>query len=210
MVINLNLRGLYVVKLTAKQERVFQFICQFADEMGFPPSYAEIAQNFGFNSDGTVRTHLEQLEKKGFIKRLGQARGIQILKGTVINAIPIMGRIAAGSPILAIEDSIGTLDDVDEIKYADGRFALTVRGDSMIDAGIMDGDLAIIQTNIPVNNGQIAAIMVDGEATLKRVYYERERVRLQPENEFYDPLYLDRRNIDASIVGRYIALVRRG
>ena len=195
-------------KLTPLQEKVFQYICQFAQESGFPPSYAEIAQHFNFSSDGTVRTYLEHLEKKGYIQRLGQARGIKILHPTVTTAIPILGKIAAGQPIPSIEDAIGSLDDIQALRHCSGRFALRVTGDSMKDAGILTGDLCIIQTGVPVQNGQIAAIQVDGEGTLKRIYFEKDRVRLQPENEWYDPIYLDRDDFDVHVLGRYIGLVR--
>lgn len=195
--------------LTRLQRTVFEFICKFAQDNGFPPAYSDISSHFGFSSDGTVRTYLEQLEKKGFIERLGKARGIRILKPVLPSSIPILGSIAAGNPKLALEDCIGTLDDIRELKLEPGRYALTVRGDSMKDAGILDGDYAIIQTDVPVHNGQIAAVVIDEEATLKRIYYENERVRLQPENEFYSPRYIERGTFNARLIGRYIALVRR-
>lgn len=198
------------MKLTPLQEKVFHYICTFSNDNGFPPAYSDIAKHFNFSSDGTVRTYLEHLEKKGFIQRMGHARGIRILKQPKENnCIPIVGKIAAGEPILAIEHHIGTLDDISEIKQTNGRFALQVKGDSMKDAGILDGDLAIIQTNVPVHNGQIAAAMVEGSATLKRIYYEKDHVRLQPENEYYDPIYIHRHDTQSTIIGRYIALVRK-
>lgn len=195
--------------LTAMQEKVFQFIVDFLESNGFPPSYSDIATHFDFSSDGTVRTYLEHLERKKYIKRMGRARGIQILKSTAPSAIPIIGSIAAGPVKLAVEEFNGTLADIRELEKEDGRFALRIQGDSMKDAGILDGDLAIIQTQVPVNNGQIGAVLIDDEATLKRVYYEKDRVRLQPENEFYDPIYVDRSSFNSRVIGRYIALVRK-
>jgi repressor LexA len=196
--------------LTVLQERVFRFICDFADENGFPPSYSDIAGKFQFSSDGTVRTYLEHLEKKGFIQRLGKARGLKILKPLASKSIPILGKIPAGHFKQALEDPLGTVDELPELQGSDGRFALKVSGDSMKDAGILDGDLAIVQTNVPVHNGQIAAVAVQGgEVTLKRVYFEKDRVRLQPENEFYEPLYIQRTDFEAKVIGRYIALVRK-
>lgn len=197
------------LKLTQLQEKVFTFICTFLDENGFPPSYSDIATHFNFSSDGTVRTYLEHLEKKGYIRRVGRARGIQILKPLTPKSIPIIGKIAAGPGKLAFEEFTGTIEDVREIKENEGRFALEVNGDSMRDAGILDGDLAIIQTGVPINNGQIAAVYFDDTATLKRIYYEKDRVRLQPENEFYESMYIDRTQFDSHIIGRYIALVRK-
>ncbi len=198
------------MKLTPQQQRVYDYIASFITANGFPPSYSEIADHFNFASDGTVRTYLEHLEKKGYIQRMGHARGIKLLHTTEIdNSIPVLGKIAAGSPILAIEHHIGTLDDINELKKQNGRFALQIKGDSMKDAGILDGDLAIIQTNVPIHNGQIAAVMVDESATLKRVYYEKDRIKLQPENEYYEPLYIHKEGSEAAFIGRYIALVRK-
>lgn len=195
--------------LTRLQQDVFDFICIYKDENGFPPSYSDIGKHFNFSSDGTVRTYLEHLEKKGFIKRFGKARGIQILKAEAPSAIPIIGTIAAGPLRLAIDDHIGTIADIKGLQKRDGRFALQVNGDSMRDAGILNGDYAIIQQGVQVLNGQIAAILVDNEATLKRVYYEKDRIRLQPENSDYDCLYLNKNHFDATLIGRYIALIRQ-
>jgi repressor LexA len=195
--------------LTPTQEKVFRYICEFATREGFPPAYAEIAHEFGFSSDGTVRTYLEHLEKKGFIQRLGKARGIKILKPIVPKGIAIIGKVAAGNMRPAYEEHAGNIEEIPELKYQEGRFALKVVGDSMKDAGIMDGDLAIIQAGIPVYNGQIAAVIYQGDATLKRIYFEKDTVRLQPENEFYQAVSIKRSEFDSMVCGRYIALVRK-
>ncbi|NQY75319.1 MAG: repressor LexA [Candidatus Margulisbacteria bacterium] len=195
--------------LTSSQKKVFDYICSFIKEYEFPPAYSDIAKHFDFSSDGTVRTYLGILEKKGYIKRMGTARGIQILKPLIPLSIPIVGTISAGDLKLAIEEHIGTLVDVQELQYAPDRFALRVSGDSMKDAGILDGDLAIIQKTQAVQNGQIAAIVYEDEATLKRVYFEKDKVRLQPENELYQPILIPRREFDKTLVGKYIALVRK-
>ncbi len=191
------------------QEKVYHFICDFASKNGFPPSYSDIAETFQFSSDGTVRTYLEHLERKGYIERLGKARGIRILKPLVQDSIPILGHITAGALKPVVEDPIGHVNELPELQSKEGRFALKVSGDSMKDAGILDGDLAIVQTNVPVHNGQIAAVSINGESTLKRIYFEKDRVRLQPENEFYEPIYILRSDFEAKVIGRYIALVRK-
>lgn len=196
--------------LTKMQEKVFKFICKFSTENGFPPAYSDISSHFDFSSDGTVRTYLEHLENKHYIKRLGKARGIKILKPYATeNSIPILGNVSAGPLKLPVEEFSGHVSDIQEIKSAEGRFALKISGDSMKDAGILDGDYAIIQTKVPIHNGQIAAVLVDDEATLKRIYYEGDKVRLQPENEFYEPIYINRNNSTANFIGRYIALIRK-
>jgi len=196
--------------LTKTQQKIFDFICYFTKKEGYPPSYSEIASQFGYSSDGTVRSHLELLEKKGYIKRHGKARGVKILKFPEKKHIPILGKIAAGTPMTAIEDFVGTLDDIHELQYKDGRIALVIKGDSMIDAGIWDGDIAIIQTGTSITNGQIGAVIVNNDdVTLKRVYFEKDQVRLKPENKHYQDLILDKHNYNTRILGKYIALIRR-
>jgi repressor LexA len=194
-------------KLTILQKNVFTFICDFVKDAGFPPSYSEIAKHFSFKSDGTVRTYLEHLEKKGYIQRLGKARGIKILF-PFAESIPILGAIAAGNPIDAIEDYIGTISDIASLHYQNDRFALKVKGESMIEAGIQDGDLAIIQRNTTIKNGDIAAVLIEDEATLKTIYFEQDIIRLQPENRSYTPITLKKGTFNARFLGKYIALVR--
>ncbi len=191
------------------QQQVFSYICDFFDRENYQPSYQDIQTHFGYSSPGTVRNILLQLEKKGYLKRNGKSRSIQILKPFRHKSIPILGAIAAGKPILAVEEWTETIDDIAEIKGEDGRIALRVRGDSMKDAGILNGDLAIIQTNSPVNNGQIAAVLVNDEVTLKRIYFEQNSVRLQPENERYHALELDRNDLNNWMIGPCVALIRQ-
>jgi len=194
-------------KLTTLQKKVFTFICDFAKDCGFPPSYSEIASHFSFKSDGTVRTYLEHLERKGYIQRLGKARGIKILF-PFAESIPIVGSIAAGNPKDAIEDYIGTIGDIESLHFNDNRFALKIKGDSMVDAGIQDGDLAIIQRNVTIKNGDIAAVLLEDEATLKTIYFENDHIRLQPENITYTPITIKKGTFEARFLGKYIALVR--
>ena len=194
-------------KLTALQNRVFSYICSFLEEAGYPPSYSEIASHFSFKSDGTVRTYLEHLEKKGYIQRLGKARGIKIL-APIHSSIPIVGSIAAGSPKEALEDYEGTLSDIKSLHFNSDRFALKVKGESMIEIGIHDGDIAIIQRNVSIKNGDIAAVLLDDTATLKTVYYEHDHIRLQPENNTMDPIIVKKGVFETQFLGKYIALVR--
>lgn len=194
--------------LTHMQRNVYTFLTQFSEANGFPPSYSEIAEHFGFSSDGTVRTYLEHLEKKGYIQREGKARGIRLLKN-IHRSIPIIGKIAAGSPLLSEEEFIGSISDIRELQMHTGRYALIVQGDSMKDVGIIDGDIAIIQTGVSILNGQIAAVLIEDSATLKRVFYEDDCVRLQPENKQYPPMYIDSEHLESHLLGRYIALVRQ-
>jgi repressor LexA len=195
-------------KLTKSQQKVFDFICSFKEKEGYPPTYRDIAKAFNFGSDGTVKTYLMYLEKKGYLQRLGKARGLKILKNPQKNAIPILGEIAAGNPIQAYEDSIGTLEDIEPLTYQPDRFALRIKGDSMIDAGIFDGDLAIIQRNSYVKNNDIVAVLLDEDATLKRLRKSTTEVSLIPENKNYKPIIVTPQQFEARIIGKYIGLVR--
>ncbi len=196
-------------KLSLSQQRVYDYLQKFWNDHGYPPSYSEIATHFNYKSDGTVRTYLDHLEAKGYIARAGHARGIRLLQHPDVESIPIVGRIAAGEPVLATENIVGTISDLQQLTPKDGRFALTVSGDSMKDAGILNGDIAIIQRDVEVRNGQIAAVMLQNHATLKRVYFEKDSIRLQPENQEFTPIYLSRNDFDAQILGRFIALIRQ-
>ncbi|MFC1770799.1 transcriptional repressor LexA [Candidatus Margulisiibacteriota bacterium] len=194
--------------LTAKQKEVLSFICDFSDVEGYPPTYKEIAKHFNFSSEGTVRTHLILLEKKGCIIREGKARGIKITRKIITNKIPILGNIAAGTPSQAIQEFTENISDIPELKYHKDRFALRIRGESMKEIGILDGDIVIIQKETQIQNGQIAAVLIDNEATLKRVYFEKEKIKLQAENKSFAPIYLNPNSFETKLLGKYIALIR--
>ena len=194
--------------LTRMQQTVFHFIENFAEDNGFPPSYSEIAKHFNFSSDGTVRTYLEQLEKKGYIQRLGRARGIKILRPSTPKSIPILGKIAAGAPIDAIESHNGTIAEIPSLASKPNRFGLEIKGDSMIEAGIFEGDIAIIEKTTQIRSGQIAAVLIDDEATLKRVEISPTVTKLHPENQNYEPIILQQGIFEANLLGKYIGLIR--
>lgn len=194
--------------LTPMQQKVFEFLLTYTEDNGFPPSYSEIATAFKFSSDGTVRTYLEQLERKNYIRRLGRARGIQFLEKPETNSIPIAGKIAAGTPISAIESDMGSIFDLPTLNPSPNRFALKVNGDSMIDVGIFDGDFAIIEKTSTIKSGQIAAVLIDDEATLKRIHVLNSHIQLLSENKKYPPIELKKGIFEANLLGRYIGLIR--
>jgi repressor LexA len=194
--------------LTDQQQKIFDFICEFTRTEGYPPSYSDIALFFGYSTTAAVQSHLTLIEKKGYIRKLGKARGIQILKANHKTTIPIVGRISAGTLQFAMEEDLGTIDDIQELKQKEGRIALKVRGDSMINAHIADGDIAIIEINSQIKDGDIVAVLIESEATLKRIFFEKNRVILKPENSAYKPLEIKKNDADARIVGKFIALVR--
>lgn len=196
-------------KLTKLQQRVFDFLCAFTKQNGYPPSYSEIGSHFNFSSDGTIRTYLEHLENKGYIKRLGKARAIKILKDNEPISIPIIDKKDTYSMNTSGTDFNGLISDIEQLNFNSDRFALTVSDHSMRDAGILKGDIAIIQKNLTINNSDIAAVRFDNEITLKRILFEPTRVRIQPEHMMYEPKFLKHTEIDHHLVGRFIALVRQ-
>ena len=202
--------------LTQKQSEILDFIGESQKSNGFPPTQAEIREHFGFGSQNAVRNHLQHIEKKGHIHlNSGKARGIQLLSLTtpVIeqpdNSIPLLGRIAAGLPIWAEQNLEGHLP-VPPALFGSGEiFALHVLGDSMIGAGINCGDIAIIKRMDRVANGEIAAVLVEQEATLKRVFFSSASLVLKSENPAFKDLTYDLDKGDSvRILGRYQGIIR--
>ncbi|ENK0837205.1 transcriptional repressor LexA [Clostridium botulinum] len=193
-----------------KQNEVYNFIKLQIKEKGYPPSVREICKAVGLSSTSSVHFHLKRLEKEGLIKRdSSKTRAIEIVDPTskkeVIN-VPIIGTITAGNPILAIEN----IEDVfplpiDYVKNTKDLFMLKVSGESMIEAGILDGDLAIIEKTDSANNGDIVVALIDNEATLKRFFKESSYIRLQPENKSMKPIILE----DCKVLGRLVGIYRK-
>ncbi|ABS42138.1 MULTISPECIES: transcriptional repressor LexA [Clostridium] len=193
-----------------KQNEVYNFIKLQIKEKGYPPSVREICKAVGLSSTSSVHFHLKRLEKEGLIKRdSSKTRAIEIVDPTskkeVIN-VPIVGTITAGNPILAIEN----IEDVfplpiDYVKNTKDLFMLKVSGESMIEAGILDGDLAIIEKTDSANNGDIVVALIDNEATLKRFFKESSYIRLQPENKSMKPIILE----NCKVLGRLVGIYRK-
>jgi repressor LexA len=196
--------------LTAKQHRVLEVIRTSLRQRGQPPTVREIGQEIGVASSCTVQRHLDALEKKGFIKRdRYKYRSIELANtpypvfARAIN-VPIMGHIAAGSPILAVENIEDTFPLPAELVGDDEMFMLRVRGDSMINAGILDGDLVAVRHQQTADNGDIVAALIEEEATVKRFYREADHIRLQAENPAYPPI-LSR---DVKVLGKVVLAIR--
>jgi len=198
--------------LTKRQREILTYVMSNMQQRGYPPSVREIGTALGLTSSSTVHSHLTALEKKGFIHRdPSKPRAIEILKDgasqppkRVVN-VPVLGRIAAGQPLLAEENVEDVFPLPRDLIREDAAFILRVRGDSMIEAGILDGDYLVIRQQATANNGEIVAALMGEEATVKRFYRERDHIRLQPENRTMQPI-LTR---DATILGRVVALIRR-
>lgn len=200
--------------LSQKQIEILLYIKSEIQRQGYPPAVRDICKGVSLKSTSTVHGHLEKLEAKGYIRKdPTKPRAIEILdreddfllarKKTV--DIPIIGQVTAGLPILAVENIEDTFPVAVEFVEGHDVFFLRVKGESMVDAGILDGDLVLVQEQKNANNGDIVVALLDDAATVKRFYKEKDRVRLQPENQFMEPIYA----LDITILGKVIGLFRK-
>lgn len=205
---------MYKRQLTARQQQILDYIRSEVHRRGFPPSVREIGEAVGLSSSSTVHSHLAALEAKGFIRRdPSKPRAVEVLdyrdteRGVdyaSVRALPLVGTVAAGAPLLAAENIEDTIALPAEMAR-DATFILRVKGDSMIEAGILDGDYVVVRQQAVADNGEVVVALVDGEeATVKRFYREPGRVRLQPENSSMEPIYVT----DVAILGKVVAIFR--
>jgi len=201
--------------VTERQRDILNFIRDFQKERGIAPTHREICDHFGFSSYGTVYKHLSLLEKKGLIRRdWNQKRGVELVekpdasRETTANVreLPLFGYIAAGRP-LEVDLSDETIAVPQHLTTRGENYVLKVRGDSMVEDGIFDGDLVIIARRDEAGNGEMVVANVNGEVTLKRLYREGDRVRLQPANSMMSPIYAPAR--DVAVQGVVVGLMRR-
>ena len=196
--------------LTTRQKQILEYIRKCVHQYGYPPSVREICKEVGLSSTSTVHGYLHRLEDLGFIRRdPAKNRTIELLdegswRSKKIVPLPLVGQVRAGAPILAVE----CVEDVypfssEFIGSNDDCFMLTVKGDSMKDAGIFEGDILIVRQQEVAENGEIVVAMIDDEATVKRYFKEADRIRLQPENDDYDPIYTQQCQILGKVVGLY-------
>ena len=196
------------MRTSDKQTAILEFIRSEIEQKGYPPSVREICSAVGLKSTSSVHAHLTQLEKKGLLRRYPtKPRAMEVLDGPVSRgrSVPLVGRVTAGLPILATENIEDYLVLPQSLQGRGDLFALRVQGESMIEAGIEDGDIVVLRRQETAENGEIVVAMIDDEATLKRIYYEDGHVRLQPENAAMEPIYAD----EVVILGRLLALFRQ-
>jgi repressor LexA len=204
----------YKRELTDRQRQILDFIRSEIHRRGFPPSVREIGEAVGLSSSSTVHSHLTALEDKGFLRRdPSKPRALEVLdyRDTDraidydgVRAVPLLGQVAAGAPLLAAENIEATMSL--PIEMADeSTFILRVRGDSMIEAGILDGDFVVVRQQNTASDGDIVVALIGDDATVKRFFKEADRVRLQPENSALEPIYVR----DVTILGKVVALFRR-
>jgi repressor LexA len=198
--------------ITERQRAIYDFICTVIDKRGIPPTMREIGEKFGIRSTNGVEGHLAALERNGLITReRGKSRGLMVRareRPSVV--IPLLGRVAAGLPVLAPENREGEIvvdPSLFSLGSAHNLFALKVKGESMVDAHIMDGDTLLVRAQASAQDGDIVVALVDGEATVKRFFLGKNHVRLQPENSAMKPLLLDRGEF--LIMGKAVGVLRR-
>ncbi|RJQ51292.1 MAG: transcriptional repressor LexA [Actinobacteria bacterium] len=200
--------------MTGRQRQILDFILSEMHRKGYPPSVREIGQAMGLTSSSTVHSHLASLEKKGYLRRdPTKPRALEVLNyrdtenplpPSQVRSVPVVGRIAAGMPVLA-EENIEDVFALPPELSGDDTFVLRVTGDSMIEAGIYDGDWIVVKQQPHAQNGDIVVALLDEEATVKRFFREDGQVRLQPENAAMEPIYAT----DVAVLGKAVAVLRR-
>ena len=199
------------LNLTKRQREIFDFVKRHGEEHGYPPTVRDIGKAIGLTSSSTVHAHLANLEKLGVLRRdPTKPRAIEVLvdkaKAAVVpSGLPVVGQVAAGQPVLA-EENIEEYVPVPQIAGGDeGEFVLRVKGDSMVGAGIFEGDYVVVRPQETATDGEIVVALVEDEATVKRFFKEEDHVRLQPENDTLDPI----RSRDVQLLGRVVGVCRR-
>jgi repressor LexA len=198
--------------LTKRQKEIFDFIRKYAAKTGYPPTVREIGKAVGLHSSSTVHAHLANLEKLGLVRRdPSKPRAIELLyekaKRTISpnGGLPLVGQVAAGEPILAEENIEEYLEVPDVIGGEDGDYILQIRGESMKDAGIIEGDYVIVRPSDDAADGEIVVALIGEDATVKRIYREKDHIRLQPENEDMDPII----TTEARVLGKVVGVFRK-
>jgi repressor LexA len=205
-------------KLTFTQKKVLDFLTNHTKEKGFPPSLREIGSHFGLKGPKAPQKTLHILERKGFIRRApGVSRGIEILdfplfsymKAEHILSVPIVGTVRAGEPILAIENIEGYINLDRSLASSENVFLLRVRGNSMIEAHIQDGDFALVRPQPNAENGEIIVALIENEATIKRIFKKRDFIRLEPANPSMEPIVVKKGEKKVTVVGKVIGIFRK-
>jgi repressor LexA len=199
------------LNLTKRQREIFDYVKSYGEEHGYPPTVRDIGKAIGLTSSSTVHAHLANLEKLGVLRRdPTKPRAIEVLvdkakAAVALSGLPLVGQVAAGQPVLA-EENIEEYVPVPPIAGGDeGEFVLRVKGDSMIQAGIFEGDYVVVRPQDTATDGEIVVALVEDEATVKRFFKEEDHVRLQPENDTLDPI----RSREVQLLGRVVGVCRR-
>lgn len=201
-------------ELTRRQQQVLDYVRDEVNRRGFPPSVREIGEAVGLSSSSTVHSHLTALENKGYIRRdPSKPRALELLdyRDTAaavdygrVRSVPLVGEVAAGTPLLA-EENIEETVPLPEDMAGESSFILRIKGESMIEAGILDGDYVVVRQQNTATDGDIVVALLGDEATVKTFYRESDRIRLQPENSTLEPIY----SRDVQILGKVVSLFRK-
>ena len=200
-----------VKDLTKRQKEIFDFIGTYLSKHGYPPTVREIGKAVGLHSSSTVHAHLSKLESLGVLRRdPSKPRALEVMvqrakKAVRPSGLPLVGSVAAGSPILAEENIEDYLEVPDVIGGETGDYILRVRGDSMIGAGILEDDFVVVRPADVADDGEIVVALIDDEATVKSFYREKDKVRLEPANKAYKPI----RSNDVHLLGRVVGVFRK-
>lgn len=189
-------------ELTKKQQTVYKYLSEYIRQYGYPPSVRDICKGVNLSSPSTAHFHLKALEEKGYIRRDASRNRSITLAESGGRGVPILGVVTAGQPILAVEDVEGYIPY--DTESGDPHFALRVRGDSMIDAGILEDDYVIVRKQPRAENGEIVVALIEDEATVKRLVLKGRKVWLMPENENYEPI----NGSSCQILGRVCTVIR--
>ena len=198
--------------LTTRQMELLDFLKDFIRERGFPPTLREIASHFDLKGPRGPQKTLHILERKGFIRKMvGGSRAIEIagFSSNQTVPVPLLGRVRAGEPILAIENIEGYFNIDRSFASSKDVFLLRVQGDSMIDAHIQDGDFALVKPQSNAENGEIVVALIEDEATIKRIFTERDLIRLEPANPHMDPIVIKKGEKKVSLVGKVVGIFRK-
>lgn len=202
--------------LTERQQKTLDFLREYLQAEGLPPTLREIADALGFPSHSSAQACVESLVRKGVLERSPQHRGLRLpsgnaaaIRAAMLNELPLIGRVAAGSPILAEENIESQLEIDPAMFHPRADYLLRVVGMSMRDVGILDGDLLAVHRTATANDGQIVVARLDDEVTVKRLKHERDRLLLLPENPDFKPIEVDPRRHAFAIEGRYVGIIRR-
>ncbi|MCW5941625.1 MAG: transcriptional repressor LexA [Fimbriimonadaceae bacterium] len=200
--------------LTKRQQMILQYVLDYIQREGYPPSIREIGKEFEIGSLRGVTVHLDALERKGYISRSNMPRSIKVVHPAYqtsrrVIMLPLLGSIAAGAPITAqenVEDLIPVPSEM--VRSIEHAFLLRVKGDSMAGEGILPRDLVVVRPQPTANHGDLVAFLVGEEATVKRIHFDAKSIRLVPSNPAYDPIVVDRSRDDARVIGRIVGLIR--
>ena len=200
--------------LTTRQKKVLNFLKDYIRKQGFPPTLREIASHFGLKGPKAPQKSLSILERKGYIRKLpGGSRAIEVLGSLqALNqtiSLPIVGRVRAGEPILALENIEGYINFDRSMVSSEDVFLLRVQGESMIEAHIQDGDFALVKPQKDAENGEIVVVLIEDEATIKRIFKKRDLLRLEPANPKMEPIVVRKGEKKVAIVGKVIGIFRK-